>query len=94
MLKTETGGIRSTSLLPPTVVDQVRLWESERNRFTYTEGVVYNQFLSQADFVVLRDYAKQQGVLTWQSERARTMVVTRAGHDDVKKFWKRYSKTA
>lgn len=24
--------------------------------------------------------------------RKRTMVVTKAGHDDVKKFWKRYSK--
>ncbi|PZC76209.1 hypothetical protein B5X24_HaOG204889 [Helicoverpa armigera] len=94
MLKSETGGIRSSSTLPPTVVDQIKLWETERNRFTYTEGVVYNQFLSQADFVVLRDYARQQGVLTWQSERSRTMVVTRHGHDDVKKFWKRYSKTS
>ncbi|KAJ0174375.1 hypothetical protein K1T71_010521 [Dendrolimus kikuchii] len=94
MLKSETGGIKSTSMLPPTVVDQIRLWESERNRFTYTEGVVYNQFLSQADFVVLRDYARQQGVLTWQNERSRTMVVRRAGHDDVRKFWKRYSKSS
>ncbi|KAH9639025.1 hypothetical protein HF086_003556 [Spodoptera exigua] len=109
MLKSETGGIRTTSMLPPTVVDQIKLWETERNRFTYTEGVVYNQFLSQvpivfpnfyigvigqADFVVLRDYAKQQGVLTWQNERSRTMVVTRHGHDDVKKFWKRYSKSS
>lgn len=47
MLKSDTSGIKSTSVLPPTVVDQIRLWESERNRFTYTEGVVYNQFLSQ-----------------------------------------------
>ncbi|KAG7301158.1 hypothetical protein JYU34_014006 [Plutella xylostella] len=94
MLNSETGGIRSSSLLPPTVVDQIKLWESERNRFTYTEGVVYNQFLSQADFAVLRDYAKSAGVLTWQNERSRTMVVTRAGHDDVKKFWKRYSKSS
>ncbi|KAJ2948759.1 hypothetical protein O0L34_g8019 [Tuta absoluta] len=94
MLKSDTGGVRSSFVLPPTVVDQVKLWESERNRFTYTEGVVYNQFLSQADFVVLRDYAKQQAVLTWQHERSRTMVVTRAGHDDVKKFWKRYSKSS
>ncbi|CAK1550273.1 unnamed protein product [Leptosia nina] len=94
MLKTESGGIRTTSVLPPTVVDQIRLWESERNRFTYTEGVVYNQFLSQADFVVLRDYARAQGVLSWQNERTRTMVVTRSGHDDVKKFWKRYSKSS
>ncbi|XP_045525898.1 general transcription factor IIH subunit 4 isoform X2 [Pieris brassicae] len=94
MLCAESGGIRTSSLLPPTVVDQIRLWESERNRFTYTEGVVYNQFLSQADFVVLRDYARAQGVLSWQNERTRTMVVTRPGHDDVKKFWKRYSKSS
>lgn len=93
MLATESGGIRSSSALPPTVVDQIRLWESERNRFSYGEGVVYNQFLSQADFTVLRDYARAQRVLTWESERARTMVVTRQGHDDVKRFWKRYSKT-
>ncbi|XP_028161389.1 general transcription factor IIH subunit 4 [Ostrinia furnacalis] len=94
MLQTETGGIRSSGVLPPTVVDQVRLWETERNRFSYTDGVIYNQFLSSADFVVLRDYAKSAGVLTWESERTRTMVVTRAGHDDVKKFWKRYSKSS
>lgn len=94
MLKTDSGGIRTSSVLPPTVVDQIRLWETERNRFTYTEGVVYNQFLSQADFVVLRDHARNTGVLTWQSERMRTMVVAKHGHDDVKKFWKRYSKTA
>ncbi|XP_034835175.1 general transcription factor IIH subunit 4 [Maniola hyperantus] len=94
MLKADTGGVRTASVLPPTVVDQVQLWESERNRFTYTEGVVYNQFLSQAEFAVLRDYAKGAGVLTWHSERARTMVVTRASHDDVKRFWKRYSKAS
>ncbi|XP_052755713.1 general transcription factor IIH subunit 4 [Galleria mellonella] len=93
MLNSETGGIRATSVLPPTVVDQIRLWETERNRFTYTEGVVYNHFLSQADFAVLRDYAKSQGVLTWHSERGRTMVVTRAGHDDVKRYWKKHSKS-
>lgn len=33
--------------LPPTVVDQVKLWELERNRLTYDEGVLYSQFLSQ-----------------------------------------------
>lgn len=91
MMKSESC-IKSTSPLPPTVVDQIKLWENERNRFTYTEGVVYNQFLSQADFVVLRDYAQKINVLTWQNERTRTMVVTKQGHDDVKKFWKRYSK--
>ncbi|XP_029157028.1 general transcription factor IIH subunit 4 [Nylanderia fulva] len=79
-------------ILPPTIVDQIKLWENERNRFLFSEGVLYSQFLSQTDFEVLRDHALSIGVLIWQSERKRTMVVTKAGHDDVKKFWKRYSK--
>nr|CAD7402489.1 unnamed protein product [Timema cristinae] len=78
--------------LPPTIVDQIKLWENERERFTYTEGVLYSQFLSQADFEVLRDHALDLGVLTWQNIPRRTMVVTKSGHEDVKRFWKRYSK--
>lgn len=33
--------------LPPTVIDQIKLWELERNRLTYSDGVLYSQFLSQ-----------------------------------------------
>lgn len=84
--------IKSKSPLPPTVVDQVKLWENERNRFTFNEGVAYNQFLSQSDFITLRDYAQSIDVLMWHNESKRTMVVTKTGHDDVKRFWKRYQK--
>lgn len=61
-------------ILPPTVVDQIYLWEQERNRFTFSEGVLYSQFMSQNDFETLRDYAQDLGVLVWQNERKRTMV--------------------
>lgn len=87
-----TDSLRNSSVLPPTVVDQIKLWENERNRFSFIDGVVYNQFLSEADFNTLRDYASSIDVLLWQNERTRTMVVTKNGHDDVKRFWKRYSK--
>jgi transcription initiation factor TFIIH subunit 4 len=93
MLTVEYSVSTHKSVLPPTVVDQIRLWENERNRFVFTEGVVYNQFLSQADFNTLRDYAQSINVLVWQQDRTRTMVVTKNGHDDVKKFWKRFSKS-
>lgn len=83
----------SKSPLPPTVVDQIKLWENERNRFKFTESVAYNQFLSQGDFITLRDYAQSIDVLIWQNERTRTMVVTKNGHEDVKKFWKRCTKS-
>ena len=54
------------SQFPPTVSDQIRLWENERNRFTFTEGVLYNQFLSQADYETLNSFADQQG--SWNHE--------------------------
>ncbi|XP_018329175.1 general transcription factor IIH subunit 4 [Agrilus planipennis] len=80
------------SPLPLTVIDQIKLWELERNRLVYSEGVLYSQFLSQADFNVLKEYAQTSGYLIWCNKEKRTMVVSKAGHDDVKKFWKRYSK--
>lgn len=79
-------------VIPPTVVDQIMLWEDERNRFTFTGGVLYNQFLSVSDFEVVRSYADQLGVLVWANEGNRTVVVTKEGHDPVKKFWKQQSR--
>lgn len=56
-------------VLPPTIVDQIKLWENERNRFIFSEGVLYSRFNSQTDFEVLRDHAATTGVLIWHSER-------------------------
>ncbi|KAL3289193.1 hypothetical protein HHI36_003628 [Cryptolaemus montrouzieri] len=82
----------SRNPLPPTVVDQIKLWELERNRLTYQEGVLYSQFLSQADYNVLKEYAQTNGHLIWSHKEKRTLVINKCAHDDVKKFWKRYSK--
>ncbi|XP_034765773.2 general transcription factor IIH subunit 4 [Acipenser ruthenus] len=81
--------LKQTPVLPPTITDQIALWELERDRLQFSEGVLYNQFLSQVDFEVLRNHAKDLGVLIWENPQNRVMVVTQAGHSDVKKFWKR-----
>ncbi|GAB1599105.1 general transcription factor IIH subunit 4-like [Argonauta hians] len=81
--------LEKTPIIPPTVTDQIHLWELERDRFKFTDGVLYNQFLSQHDFELLRDYAQMLGVLVWDKPSKRVMVVARNGHDEVKRFWKR-----
>ncbi|XP_032806087.1 general transcription factor IIH subunit 4 isoform X2 [Petromyzon marinus] len=81
--------MKQTPVLPPTITDQIRLWEMERDRLVFTEGVLYSQFLSQADYEVLCVRAKELGVLQWECAARRLMVVTPAGHTDVKRFWKR-----
>ncbi|KAJ3609324.1 hypothetical protein NHX12_023847 [Muraenolepis orangiensis] len=80
---------QQTPVVPATITDQIRLWELERDRLQFTEGVLYNQFLSQADFEVLRDRAQGLGCLVWQNVPHRVMVVSPNGHSEVKKFWKR-----
>ncbi|XP_052788025.1 general transcription factor IIH subunit 4-like [Mya arenaria] len=80
--------LKESLSLPPTIIDQVRLWELERDRFKFDEGVLYSQFQSQPDFEKLKDYAKDQDVLVWHNSNKRVMVVSRAGHDSVKKYWK------
>lgn len=52
-------------------------------------GVLYNQFLSQVDFELLLAHARELGVLVFENSAKRLMVVTPAGHSDVKRFWKR-----
>ncbi|XP_061598009.1 general transcription factor IIH subunit 4 [Cololabis saira] len=81
--------LKQTPVLPSTITDQIRLWELERDRLQFTEGVLYNQFLSQADFEVLRDRAQGLGCLVWQDVAHRVMVVSPQGHSEVKRFWKR-----
>jgi len=76
------------SQFPPTVSDQIRLWENERNRFTFTEGVLYNQFLSQADYETLNSFADQQDCVVWSSDARRTVLVTQDGHNAVRRFWR------
>uniref|UniRef100_A0A3Q2ZE13 General transcription factor IIH subunit 4 n=1 Tax=Kryptolebias marmoratus TaxID=37003 RepID=A0A3Q2ZE13_KRYMA len=65
--------LTQTPVLPPTITDQIRLWELERDRLQFTEGVLYNQFLLIITSVVFPS----------------VMVVTPEGHSEVKRFWKR-----
>ena len=68
--------------VPQTVIDQIFLWEKERDRFTYTDGVLYNQFLSQGDFETVKNFAETSGVCIWSNDKNRTIGkswVTRSG---------------
>ncbi|KAM8977234.1 general transcription factor IIH subunit 4 [Pelodytes ibericus] len=86
--------LNQSPVLPPTITDQIRLWELERDRLRFSEGVLYNQFLSQVDFELLRNYARDLGVLVFENPARRVMVVTPGGHSDVKRFWKRQKQSS
>lgn len=78
--------------VPPSISDQIRLWEKERDRYVVTEGYLYSQFLSHNEFEVLRNHARDAGHLIWDNPSKRSMVVSVEGHEDVRLFWKRHKK--
>lgn len=67
---------------------QIQLWELERERLEYTEGVLYKDFILQQDYALLANYAKSRGVLVYADSKTRTLVVSKKGHPVVKQFWK------
>ena len=91
-------------LIPPTVADQIRLWQLERDRFTFTAAVAYSQFDGIDDYQDVLAYAVENGsalrcafdasaeCLRWSSDDARMIVVDESKHDDVKAYFKRRKK--
>ncbi|CAK41847.1 RNA polymerase II transcription factor B subunit 2 [Aspergillus awamori] len=72
------------SVLPPTVVDQIRLWQLERDRVKATSGFLFKDFVSLAEYEAPCRYAEEIGVLAWKSDRKRMFFVTR--HEQVAAF--------
>lgn len=72
------------SILPPTVVDQIRLWQLERDRVKATPGFLFKDFVSLTEYEGPCRYAEEIGVLVWKSDRRRMFFVTR--HEQVAAF--------
>mmetsp|Transcript_20044 Transcript_20044/g.32889 ORF Transcript_20044/g.32889 Transcript_20044/m.32889 type:complete len:322 (+) Transcript_20044:640-1605(+) len=77
--------------VPETVCDQIRLWESERNRVTYQPGVLYDQFPNMGIFKQVEQYARENGVLLWsdKSGASMRMVVELAAHESMRAYIKK-----
>ncbi|KAK4039061.1 transcription factor Tfb2-domain-containing protein [Parachaetomium inaequale] len=58
-------------VLPPTVVDQIRLWQLENERMRTSTGFLFKDFESLEEYVSLSGYADEIGVLVWRSDKKR-----------------------
>ena len=76
----------NTPVLPPTVVDQIRLWQIEGERMKATPGFLFKEFANQPDYDACCTYAEEVGVLAWKSDARRMFFVTR--HEQVASFLK------
>ena len=77
---------KNANILPPTVVDQIRLWQIEGERMKSTAGFLFKDFLSAAEYEGPCNYARDIGVLVWKNDAKRMFFVTR--HEQVAAYLK------
>ncbi|KAH9818986.1 transcription factor Tfb2-domain-containing protein [Melampsora americana] len=76
-------------VLPNTVVDQIRLWELEKNRVRDQEGYLYEDFKSVSDYEIVINYSKQIDIILWENVELRKFFVSVNGHTALREFIKR-----
>lgn len=77
---------KNASVLPPTVVDQIRLWQIEGERMKSTVGFLFKDFNSAAEYEGPCQYARDIGVLVWKNDAKRMFFVTR--HEQIAAYLK------
>ncbi|KAJ3317025.1 RNA polymerase II transcription factor B 52 kDa subunit [Boothiomyces sp. JEL0866] len=79
---------KSKPVLPVTVVDQIKLWEMERNRLRTTKGVLYKDFSREQEYQEVLQYADTFGYVLWHSNSEKLIVLTPDGHTNVRNWLK------
>lgn len=76
-------------ILPPTVVDQIKLWQLELDRIISYDGSLYSDFESHNEYHMLSTYAQDLGVLLWKDDRKKRFFVSKEGNSQVLDYAKR-----
>jgi transcription initiation factor TFIIH subunit 4 len=83
---------KKVPVLPPTVVDQIRLWQIEGERMKPTVGFLFKDFASSQEYEGACKYSEEIGVLVWKNDVQRKFFVTRV--EQLKKFLENKAKMA
>lgn len=67
---------KNKTFIPPTVMDQIRLWEYEGERVETTNGYLMREFSTQTEYADVLNYADALGVLVWKNDEKRTFFVS------------------
>ncbi|GEQ67792.1 hypothetical protein JCM33374_g1457 [Metschnikowia sp. JCM 33374] len=86
--KSSDSGVSQHKLeiLPPNVVDQIRLWQLELDRIQTFDGYLFKDFKNQNEYDVLCNYATEVGVLLWSDKSKLRFFVTSEGMAQVADF--------
>ncbi|UKZ76372.1 hypothetical protein TrVFT333_004074 [Trichoderma virens FT-333] len=81
-----TAALTNKPVLPPTVVDQIRLWQLENERMKTTSGFLFRDFTDDKDYLDTARFSEEIGVLVWKNDHARMFFANK--HEQIKDFLK------
>lgn len=67
-------------VLPPTVIDQIKLWQLEMDRVQSFKGYLYKDFNNDFEFEKLLSYGEDIGVIIWKDKLKRKFFVSQEGN--------------
>lgn len=73
-------------VLPPNVVDQIKLWQLELDRIQTFDGYLFKDFKNQSEYDILCNYAQEVSVLIWAEKAKLRFFVTQDGMAQVADF--------
>ncbi|ANB12712.1 TFIIH/NER complex subunit TFB2 [Sugiyamaella lignohabitans] len=77
---------KNDPVIPPTVMDQIKLWQLEMDRIRASDGFLYTDFSSFQEYDLVATYAAELGVLEWQDPKRWRFFVSREGNAQVVDF--------
>ncbi|KAI1003744.1 General transcription and DNA repair factor IIH subunit [Podosphaera aphanis] len=82
----KSAALKGAPVLPPTVVDQIRLWQIENERMKATPGFLFRDFDNPKEYESCARYADEIGVLVWRNDGKKMFFVTK--HEQLRDFIK------
>ncbi|EMR66364.1 putative rna polymerase ii transcription factor b subunit 2 protein [Eutypa lata UCREL1] len=73
-------------ILPPVVVDQIRLWQLDSERMAATNGWLFKNYDSHQEYMDMANFADDIGVVVWRNDRRRMFFANRI--DQIKDYMK------
>lgn len=70
-------------ILPPTVVDQIKLWQLELDRVHPTRGLLYRDFQNDMEFEKLLGFGEENGIIVWKDVEKKKFFVTTEGSQQI-----------
>lgn len=73
-------------VLPPVVIDQIRLWQLDTERISTKDGFIFKEFDEYKEYKAVADYADNIGICCWRNDKKGIFFATKM--EQIKDFMK------